>query len=160
MCKRMGAGRHSPVVPSCMRSSFPLMDPCWPTLSCLSSVQSVSFWPWWPSSLAGLNVLTLWYALYSLAPSVHHELAAGASIWNRPIWDGGEICQIAQCFSTELGTGFICPAVINPARSSSPGKNLAQYKSLLSISRAGIVGEERERWYHTLPDKNSNGVEK
>lgn len=130
----MGAGQHSPALPSCMRSSILLADLCWPKHRSPSSVQSVSFWPWWPSSLAGLTVLTLWYTLYSLSPSVHHELAAGASIWNRPIWDGGEICQIAQYFATEPGTRSMCPAVMNPACSSSPGRNLAQHKSLLSIS--------------------------
>ena len=58
----------------------------------------------------------------SLSPTpIHHELSAGVSIWNLSIWDGGEICQKAQCFAIEPGTGLMCPAVMNPARSSSPG---------------------------------------
>lgn len=109
------AGQHTPVLPSCMSSSITLVDPSWPTLRSLSSVQSVSFWPWWPSSLAALTILTLRYALYSPSRSVHHEHSAGASIWSRSIWDDGEICQIAQCFSTEPGTGSMCPVVMNPA---------------------------------------------
>ncbi len=141
----MGAWQRGAILPSCMRSSIPLADLCWPTLRSLSSVQSVSFWPWWPSSLAGLTILTLWYALFFLSPYVHRELAAGASIWNWSIWDGGVICQIAQCFATEPGIRSLSPAVMNPARSSSPGRNLAQWKSLLSISTLSSMLELLEK---------------
>lgn len=155
--QRNGSRRHSPVLPSCMRSSIPMVDPSWPTLRSLSSVQSVSFWPLWPSSLAGLTILTLWYALYSLSPSVHHEHSAGASIWSRSIWDGEEICQIAQCFPTEPGTGAMCPAVKNPARSGPlagiwPSINLclAFAHSLAWWSCC------KERWYHVTTSHKAN----
>lgn len=87
------------------------------------------------------TTLTLWYALYSPSCSVHHEHSAGASIWSRSMWDDGEICQLAQCFTTEPSTDSTCPAVMDPARSGPPGRNLAQYKSLLSIRTLHMVKE-------------------
>lgn len=46
---------------------------------------SVPFWPCWPSSfgMADSSHAEMWAPLPS--PSVHRELAAGASIWKRPI---------------------------------------------------------------------------
>lgn len=48
--------------------------------------------------------------------------------------------------ATEAGTRSICPAVINLACSGSPSRNLAQYKSLLSIStlKGAQTGREKE----------------
>ena len=85
LCCVWKRGQPCPVLPSCMRSSIPLVEPSWTALRSLSSVQSVSSWRWWLSSLAEPTVLTLRYALYALSLSVRHELSAGASIWNRPI---------------------------------------------------------------------------
>lgn len=84
--------------------------------------------------------------------SVHHELAAGASIWNRPIWNGGKICQIAQYCVTEPGTTSMPPAVMNPACSSSPGRSLAQYKPCLACACSSSIACANWRGSEMTPD--------
>ena len=106
------------------------------------------------------TVLTLWYALYSPHPSVHHELLAGALSWTRSTWDWSEICQIVQYTSTEPGSESKCPIAINPVHCSSPCGNLAQHKVLFSISipyYSGVVGLAR---IHQSPRRMSVGVSK
>lgn len=99
--------------------------PCHLFKVCHSGLCGSLRWQRWPFSHSDMHSI--------LSPSVHHELSAGASAWNRSIWDCREICQKAQCFATEPGTGSMCPVVMNPACSSSPGGNLARCESLLSI---------------------------
>lgn len=122
-------GQGSSILPSLPVWDHPSL--CWPTLRFLSSVQcvllaSVALFP----GTADSSHAETWALLPS--PSIHHELAAGASIWKRPIWGGGEICQTAQYFTAESGTKSVCPAVMNRASPSSAGRSVVWYKSLHS----------------------------
>lgn len=128
-CCKLPEGQASTILPPFPVWAHPSL--CWPTLRFLSSVQCVIlalvalFF-----GMADSSHAEMWALLPS--PSVHRELAAGASIWKRPIWEGGEICQIAQYFTAEPGTKSKCPAVMNRASPSSPGGSLAWDKSLHS----------------------------